>query len=96
MKETVIKYGSEEDKRSPIDKEIDYFSDYKKRLIQFIISSCAYKSGYYKKAKHNLKANEILAICKEISRIEIFIYDLELFKKEDISVSLHIYNKHIN
>ncbi len=96
MKETVIKYSSEEDNRSPIDKEIDYFSDYKKRLIQFIISSCAYKSGYYKRAKHNLNANEILAICKEISRIEIFIYDLELLKKEDISVSSHIYNKHIN
>ncbi len=43
-----------------------------------------------------LNPNEILGIQKEISRVDLFIYDLKLIKNPNISVLNYLNNKHLN
>ena len=94
MKQQYIDYGTEF-QSNEIDNEIDYFSDYKKKLIQFLITSGAYKNGYSRNVRTDLNGGQMASIFKEISRIEIFIYDLELLKKDDSSTFYYLYHKYI-
>mgnify|MGYP003644361925 FL=1 len=94
MKQQYVNYGTEF-QSNEIDKEIDYFSDYKKKLIQFLIVNTAYKKGYSRNVRTVLNAGQMTSIFKEISRIEIFIYDLKLLKKDDSSIFYYIYDKYI-
>ena len=94
MKQQYVNYGTEF-QSNEIDDEIDYFSDYKKKLIQFLIVNTAYKKGYSRNVRTVLNAGQMTSIYKEISRIEIFIYDLKLLKKDDSSIFYYLYNKYI-
>ena len=79
-----------------IDEQIEYYDLYKKNLVQFIMHSCAYHTNSNPHGRVRLNTHEILGLQKEISRMEIFIYDLKLMKNQDSSVFNYIYNKHFN
>ena len=79
-----------------IDEQIEYYDSYKKNLVQLIMHSCAYHTSTKLHGRVRLNTHEILGLQKEISRMEIFIYDLKLMKNQDSSVFNYIYNKHFN
>jgi len=79
-----------------LEEEIEYYNSYKKRLIQFIIHSCSYAKEFNTMGRVRLTANEVLDIIKEISVVEILIYDLELLKNPEQSVLNYLNNKHLN
>ena len=79
-----------------LEEEIEYYNSYKKKLVQFIIHSCSYAKQTNTMRRVRLTANEILDIIKEISAIEILIYDLELLKNPEQSVLNYLNNKHLN
>lgn len=79
---------------SELDENIEYYNNYKKNLIQFVIHSCSYASQNKTVGRARLTANEILDIIKEISSLEIFIYDLKLLKNPNNSILNYLNNKH--
>ena len=85
-----------ENKKEEIDNNIEYFNSYKKNLIQFLIHSMAYPGNKKVWGRVRLNPNEILGIQKEISRVDLFIYDLKLIKNPNISVLNYLNNKHLN
>jgi len=85
-----------EDVIENIDKEIKYYDNYKTQLNQFIIYNCAYIKPSKLQDRIRLDTGELLSVLKEISRIQKIIYDLNSLKKENKSMSYHIYNKSIN
>jgi len=85
-----------ENKKQELEETVEYFNNYKKNLVQFLIHSCAYGTTKKTWGRVRLNANEILDIQKEISRIDLFIYDLKLIKNPDISVFNYLNNKHLN
>ena len=67
-----------------LDKEIRYFKEYRKKLIQFIIINTCYSQtpGYYKaQGRVKFKAKHMLGLLEEISNIEKHIDKLE-FKSD--------------
>ena len=83
-------------KKEEIDNDIEYFNSYKKSLIQFLIHSVAYPGNKKVWGRVRLNPNEILGIQKEISRLEILIYDLKLLKNPSNSILNYLNNKHLN
>ena len=79
-----------------LEEEIEYYTSYKKNLIQFIIHSCSYAKQTKTVKRIRLTANEILGLQKEICRVELFIYDLKLIKNQDDSILNYLNNKHLN
>jgi len=77
-----------------LEEEIEYYNSYKKNLIQFIIHSCSYAKQAKTVGRIRLTANEILGLQKEISSLEIFIYDLKLLKNPNNSILNYVNNKH--
>ena len=73
-----------------LNNDIEYFDDYKKRLIQFIITNCCYsvpyssKDNYIGKIKKRLHftPQEMLDIIKEILMLELKINKLKSNKKQ--------------
>lgn len=63
-----------------VDKEINYYNNYKTQLNQFVIYNCAYNGTSKLLDRIRLDTHELLGILKEISRIEKIIYDLNLKK----------------
>lgn len=63
-----------------LNKEINYYNNYKTQLNQFVIYNCAYHGTNKLLDRIRLDTNELLGILKEISRIEKIIYDLNLKK----------------
>tara|TARA_R100000353_G_C6470862_1_gene186548 strand:- start:457 stop:672 length:216 start_codon:yes stop_codon:yes gene_type:complete len=62
-----------------IEKDIRYFKEYRKSLIQFIIINSCYDGTYWQRnGKVKIKAKEMLGLLEEISRIEKFIAKLEM------------------
>jgi hypothetical protein len=63
-----------------LDKEIRYFKEYRKKLIQFIIVNTCYSQtpGYYKgQGRVKFKPRQMLGLLKEISDLEKHISKLE-------------------
>jgi len=61
-------------------EDIEYFKDYKKKLIQFIICNCCYTNGHYKKKRYGRKEispHNMLGLLLEIINIDRFIKNLE-------------------
>lgn len=85
-----------ENKKQELEEAIEYFNDYKKNLIQFLIHSTAYPGNKKTWGRVRLNPAEILNIQKEISRMDLFIYDLKLIKNPNISVLNYLNNKHLN
>jgi hypothetical protein len=79
-----------------INDEIEYYNDYKKNLIQFVIHCSSYGKNTKLHKRIRLDSHEMLSIQKEISRMEIFIYDLKLMINGDNSVFNYVFNKHFN
>ena len=73
-----------------LNNDIEYFDDYKKRLIQFIITNSCYsvpyssKDNYIGKTKKrlHLTPHEMLNIIKEILMLELKIDKLKSNKKQ--------------
>jgi len=73
-----------------LNNDIEYFDDYKKRLIQFIITNSCYsvpyssKDNYIGKTKKrlHLTPHEMLDIIKEILMLELKINKLKSNKKQ--------------
>jgi hypothetical protein len=85
-----------ESEKEEVEETIEYYNTYKKNLVQFIIHSCSYSETKKTWGRVRLNANEILEIQKEISRIEILIYDLKLLKNPSNSILNYLNNKHLN
>lgn len=68
--------------------DIEYYDDYKKRLIQYITVMCCYHKAYSSEVnqknpvhkRHHITHREMLGLMKEILSLEILIYKL---KKQD-------------
>jgi len=61
-----------------IEQDIEYFKDYKKKLYQFIIANACYESGYRVLDRYKFNPHDMLQILKEISRVELHIYKLQI------------------
>lgn len=73
-----------------IVKDIEYYDNYKKSLIQYLIVNCAYASAYSSKKnirnhirqRHHLTPKEMLDIIKEILWLEIVLHNLNINKNQ--------------
>ncbi len=65
-------------KLNQIEKHIEYYKDYKKRLCQFIIHNCTYVNNGKLHQRINLSADQMLRLLKEIQNIERHVFKLEM------------------
>ena len=61
--------------------DIEYFTDYKNKLCQFIICNTCYKGAHYRNSGHvKINSDEMLGLLKEKQLIQRYIIKLELKK----------------
>jgi len=78
-----------------IEKDIQYYSDYKNNLCQYIIHNSSYCTNTKLHNRKRLKSHEMLGLLKEIQEISNHIYLLKLLFKADINTFQYIINNYL-
>lgn len=60
---------------------IEYYTNYKNALCQFIIRNGTYNGGVKLKKRERINTEQMTKLLKEIQEIEVFIYKLKYEKQ---------------